>query len=396
MVKNYFALLVLLISIAALFRDDFSFTLLYLFAGVFALGTWWSRRSLSQIEFKRSYTNRAFLGEEIKITLKIKNLSWLPIPWIRIHEGLPVELSGPDSFQIVSSFGSRSEDTFEYRVDARQRGYFPIGPIFFRSSDILGLSSSELLRKGDAEFLTVYPKIIPFAHITFPSQSPLGTLRYHQPIFEDPTRVTGKRDYTPGDSMRRVDWKSTASTGRMQVKQFEPSIALETVIFLNLNAEDYYYLTRIASTELAITIAASVANWVISKNQTVGLLANGKDKLSSGENPGYIPARSGKSHLMRILDLLARIQVGDFPNFSELLRNRRVHLPWGTTLTIITGFVDDLLLNELYQCRRGGLDVNLILAGTVPTGREIIRKAGLFGIPIIKITRERDMDFWRR
>jgi len=132
--------------------------LLYLFAGAFVIGTWWSSQALSAIEFKQSYTNRSFLGEEIKITLNIKNLSWLPIPWVRIHEGLPVELRGPESFQIVTSIGSHNESTFEYQVAARQRGYYPIGPIYFRSSDILGLSSSEMRREGNAEHLTEYPK----------------------------------------------------------------------------------------------------------------------------------------------------------------------------------------------------------------------------------------------
>ncbi len=395
MVSNYFPLLVLLIVIAALFRDDFSFTLLYLFAGALAIGTWWSRRSLSAIQFKRQYTKRAFLGEDVRVELTIANSGWLPVPWVRIHEGLPVDLSGPESFQRVTSFGPRESKSFEYKMEARRRGYFSVGPIFFSSSDILGLSSSDLRREGETEHLTVYPKIVPLTNIAFPSQSPMGTLRHHQPIFEDPTRVLGKRDYVAGDSLRRIDWKATAVTGRMQVKLFEPSIALETVIFLNLNAEDYHYRTRIASTELAIIIAASMANWVISKQQTVGLFVNGKDPLGVEERPQFIPARSGRGHLMRILDVLARIHVDNRPYFSESFRNRRAYLPWGTTLTVITGNVDEPLLDELHQSRRVGLSVKLILAGTVPNARDIHHRAGYFGIPVVNITREKDMDIWR-
>jgi hypothetical protein len=92
--------------------------------------------------------------------------------------------------------------------------------------------------------------------VRLPSRSPIGTLRHTQPIFEDPSRVRGKRDYTTGDSLRRVDWKATATTGRLQVKQFEPSIALETALFLNLNADEYLQRTRLDATELAIVIAA--------------------------------------------------------------------------------------------------------------------------------------------
>ena len=396
MVNNYLPLLVILLLISALFRDDFSFTLLYLFLGAYALGTWWSRRSLASIKYQREYSNRAFLGETVDVCLQMQNRSWLPVPWLRIHEGLPVELSGPDSFQQITQFSPRQKKIFRYQIEARRRGYYPIGPIFLTSSDILGLSAKDLRREGEPQYLTVYPKIIPLSKITFPSQSPLGTLRHIQPVFEDPTRVMGKRPYSYGDSLRRVDWKSTATTGTLQVKLFEPSIALETVIFLNLNADDYHYRTRIASTELAVVLAASVANWVVEKQQSVGFFVNGMDPLSVGGQPEFIPARSGRPHLIRILDILARIRVGDCPSFLEHIRNQRFFLPWGTTLTIITGSVDEQFLNELHQARMTGLSVKLVLCGAVPKVRESIEIATCYGIPVVNIVKEQDIDIWRK
>jgi len=395
MARNYLPLLVLLIALAAIFQDDFSFTLLYLFAGAYGIGLWWSRRSLASLQYKRKFNRYAFLGETVKVVLEIRNAGWLPIPWVRIHEGLPVELSGPDSFQRVTTISARDHKSFEYEFNARRRGYYPIGPVFFTTSDVLGLSTLDFRREGEAEYLTVYPKIIPLTNIAFQSKSPMGTLRHHQPIFEDPTRVMGKRDYVAGDSLRRVDWKSTAVTGRMQVKIFEPSIALETVIFLNLNNDDYHYKSRIASTELAIVIAASMANWVVGKQQTVGFCTNGDDPNDPGGESHFLPARPGRGHLVKLLELLARIKVENRPNFEECIRRKRIHLPWGTTLTIITGNADKQLLDELYQARRSGLNANMILTGPVSNASDICHKAEFFGIPVLNITKESDMDVWR-
>jgi uncharacterized protein (DUF58 family) len=336
------------------------------------------------------------LGEEVQVQLTITNSGWLPIPWIRIHEGLPVELSGPESFQRVTSLGPREEKTYDFQIEGRRRGYYPVGPIFLSSSDIFGINKSNLRRQGESEYLTVYPKIVQLVNVNFPSHSPMGTLRHHRPIFEDPTRVLGKRDYSAGDSLRRIDWKSTAVTGRLQVKMFEPSIALETVIFLNLHEGDYPIRSRIASSELAIIIAASLANWVVSKQQTVGLFVNGNDPLAVGGNPQFLSTRSGRGQLMQILDVLARINVDDRPNFTDLFRNQRIHLPWGTTLTVITGMVDEALIGELYQSRRMGLSIILILAGAVPKANEITKMAAVFGISVINIVRERDLDIWRK
>lgn len=396
MAWNYLPLLILLIALAAIFQDDFSFTLLYLFTGAIAFGLWWSRRSLASLQFKRKFNRHVFLGEPVKVQLEIMNIGWLPVPWVRIHEGLPVELSGPDSFQRVITLAPHDEMIFEYEFNARRRGYFPIGPLFFTSSDILGLGAADLRREGEAEYLTVYPKIIPLTNINFPSNSPMGTLRHHQPIFEDPTRIMGKRDYIAGDSLRRVDWKSTAITGRMQVKIFEPSIALETVIFLNLNNDDYHYKSKIASTELAIVIAASMANWVIERQQSVGLVVNGNSPVDPDGEPLFILPRQGRGHLVKLLEILARIQVDNRPNFEECIRRKRFHLPWGTTLTIITGNADQQLLNELFQVRKSGLNPNLILTGPVPNVRDTLHQAEIFGIPVFNIATESDMDVWRR
>ena len=37
-----------------------------------------------------------------------------------------------------------------------------------------------------------------------PTRSPLAALATHNPVFEDPSRVTGVRDYQRGDSPRRI------------------------------------------------------------------------------------------------------------------------------------------------------------------------------------------------
>jgi uncharacterized protein (DUF58 family) len=154
----------------------------------------------------------------------------LPAVWLRIQESVPVDLSMKNLKQVVS-LGPRGKMHFEYVLRARKRGYYRIGPLFVSSGDLIGFMR-EQRREGSTDHLIIYPRIVPLVNIKLPSRSPMGTMRHTQPIFEDPTRVLSKRDYVAGDSLRRIDWKATAATGRMQVKQFEPSIALETMLFL--------------------------------------------------------------------------------------------------------------------------------------------------------------------
>ena len=391
---NYLPLLILLLIVAAALRDDFALTVIYLFAGAFGAGIWWVRRSLTRLEAKRSFNERAFLGEKVNFEIHVKNPGWLPLPWVEIQDGLPVGLSSTPTFERVTTLGPKSSARFEYTLEARKRGYYPVGPLSLSTGDILGLNPP-LQKNAPAQYLTVYPKIIPLVSVKIPSRSPQGTLRHSQPLFEDPSRVMGKRDYVSGDSLRRVDWKATAATGRMQVKMFEPSIALETLLCLNLNEDDYHFRQRIDSMELAIVLAASLAAWIAQKRQTFGLLVNGLD-LPSGQPPRVLPPRKGGAHLMRLLETLARVGATRQSPFLPMLQRQRAQLPWGTTLIVITGQVDEALLSELYQSRKAGQEVLLIQAGAVTYSREIQTLAELYGIPLVSIQNERGLDIWKK
>lgn len=393
MTSTFLPLLFVLLLIASFMRGDFALTLIYLIVAAWAAGLWWSNRALAQVETKRGFQMHAFLGDRVRVDLHVKNKGWLPLPWLELHETLPVELVGPNNFQSVIHLGPRAEANFEYTVEARKRGYYPIGPLSLSTGDIFGLRES-LRAVMPAEHLVVYPKVILGTSLKIPSHSPQGTLHHTLPLFEDPARVFGKRGYLSGDSLRRVDWKSSASTGQLQVKIFEPSIALETCVVLNLNADDYYYRSRVDSTELAIVIAASIANWIIEKKQMVGMVVNGHDPLAEDGRPQNVPPRKGKRHLMRLLEMLARVKVTDGSELVPLIQQQRFQLGWGTTLIMITGNADDELINELYQARRGGQDTLLILVGMNAPEEASRRRAQTFGIPVFSITTERDLQIW--
>jgi len=386
-------LLVVLLLIAAWMRGDFALTLIYLVVGALAAGFWWSRGTLSQVKTRRRFNTHAFPGEKIHVDLTVHNESWLPIPWLELRETLPVALAGPHSFRSVVHLPPGGHARFEYSMDAMKRGYYPVGPLFVSTGDILGLSDP-LQAESGAEHVVVYPRIVPFTSVNVPSRSPQGTLRHAAPLFEDPTRAFGKRGYISGDSLRRIDWKASASTGRLQVKLFEPSIALETSIILNLNTDDYYYRSRIDSTELAIVIAASISNWIIEKDQMAGVTVNGRDPLTGDGRSQPLPPRKGKGHLIRLLETLARAEVVENSPLIPLIQKQRYHLAWGTTLIVITGRANDDLLSELYQARREGGNVVLILAGRDSSDETIRARGESLGIPVYFIATERDLGIW--
>lgn len=392
--ETFIPLLVLLLLVAAILREDSVLVVFYLLGGVYLAGLWWSRNAFKHLEFRRVMLPRAFFDQKVTVKIEIHNRGWLPVVWIKIHESLPVELITPNFVQGVVTIGPRGKTVMEYELRGRKRGYYKIGPLFLDSGDLLGMAR-ESRSMAMEDRMVVYPRIVPLSRMGVPSNSPFGTIHEPRPIFEDPTRVRGKRDYVAGDSLRRVDWKASAATGRLQVKNYEPSIAVETCIALDLDPQDYDPKQYVNSIELAIVAAASLANWVAQKKQAVGLVTNGLDPIAEECcSPKPLPPRSGSGALMQILEVLARIQGGDTFPLSELLRRASAGLSWGTTLLLVTSRFDEPLLEELFQAQRRGLNVMVVSVRPTVAQEALHRRAERFGIPVCGLDSESDLEVW--
>jgi uncharacterized protein (DUF58 family) len=265
--------------------------------------------------------------------------------------------------------------------------------------DLLGTAIYEN-RGEDGDFVIVYPRIVALRDLGFPSQSPFGNLPSRQRLFEDPTRIRGVRPYQAGDSPRRMDWKTSARLGSLHVRRFEPAIALETAIFLNLDMDDYPLEWRHQASELGIVVAASVAVHLVQKRQAVSLVSNGQDPLA--EVPGLLPGvplRKGRQHLMHLLDLLARIETvagdRDAVPFRDLLNRRSLALPWGSTVLVVTAGEGASLLDSLLALRRRGMAVTLVLTSPHRDLEVLARRAEQIGVQVLQVCSEREMDVWR-
>ncbi|HHX65445.1 MAG TPA: DUF58 domain-containing protein [Chloroflexi bacterium] len=389
------ALILLLFVISAVLRLDFYFYLLYAFFGVYFFSRLWAERALRGLVFERNYTDRAFPGEHVTVTLRIRHRGWLPLPWLRVHESLPIELHTPNFFRCVLSLWPREETVQRYDLECRRRGYYPLGPLLVSAGDLFGVRSSDRrLERDDA--LTVYPRIVPLADLGLPAQTPFGAVPVKQRIYEDPSRLLGVREYQSGDSLRHMHWKATAATGALQVKRFEPAISIEAQILLNLDRRDYSTARAITASELAVVTAASIAHYLVEGRQAVGLITNGLDPLQSGaQMPLSLPARKGRAHLMRLLDVLARAQVGEGTPFGAMLHEVGPRLTWGGTTIVIAPHVDDDLFDRLLAFKRRGFYIVLIVVDPRTPFDLIRRRARAAGIVAYQVWQERDLDVWR-
>lgn len=364
-------LLIVLLVVALLLRLDFVFYAIYVVGGIWLLARWATPRSMDKLSVRRTFTSHAFLDETIPVRLELHNRTRLPMPWLRVHESLPSDLASTAQISRVYTLRPREQVTIRYDLRCLRRGYYPIGPLRLSSGDTFGFAGIQ--HRGDeVQHLTVYPRIIPLAGAALPSRLPFGTLPSPQRMFEDPARLRGVREYQAGDSQRRINWKASAHSDSLLVKQFAPAISLESMILLNLRIHEYESQRRYSASEWAIVVAASMATYLESRRQAVGVAVHGVDAL--GGQPGaaapimQVPPRPGRAHLMKVLELLARAELVDCAEpFVAWAQRTAAPLSWGATVIAISPSGDELACQGLHSLVRAGL--NVVMLVVEPYGR---------------------------
>ncbi len=338
----------------------------YLLAFVYIGSRLWSGFQFRRLEISRRLPARMLNGETMEVELAIYNRSPLPVPWLRLHEYLPIELSTPPFFDRLVSLGAGETLRLRYALTGRQRGYYRIGPLNMSSGDPFGFANIEV-RSIQHQSLIVYPKVVPLPELGLPSRSPFGHLRTRYRLYEDPSRTIGVRDYIAGDSLRLVNWKTSAATGSLKIRTLEPAMTLETLLLVNLNADEYQVETLHTAVENAITASASIANYLLSLRQQVALMTNGFDVRDSehGAAPQAVtglPMRKGRSHLIQILELLACLHFLRAAPFAQFCTRIADRIPWGATIGLVCPRLTDELLRLAIGFARRGHQIIFVFA----------------------------------
>lgn len=355
--RHFGPFLLLLLLVALFFRVEFFFTVLYLIAGIYLLSRLWMRGAARQLRGARAFVDRAFTGDRVAVRLTIHNDGPLPLLWLEVDEQLPVEVRAAPFERRVVTLGGRARWHCDYMLICSRRGRYAVGPTLLQTGDPLGIAR-QTLRLARRDELLVYPRVVPLLRLGLPTRSPLATLPATAPLFEDSSRIIGTREYRRGDPLRRVHWTATARTGQLVVKQYQSAIARETQICLDLREGGYAARGRYDAIELAIVVAASLANHLIVRDG----LPTGLTTLSP-ERAMTLSPRKERAHLIGILETLAEVGMsgGESPPLTALLRRESLGLSWGGTAVVITGRGDSALTEALLALRRGGLALAVVL-----------------------------------
>lgn len=367
----------LLLAAALIFKGKILYVLLYTLILGYSLSRRLLHRGFNAIRCTRDLSvDHVFLGEEAEVVVNLENRSRIPLPWVLASDETTHNVSVVQQRRAVVSLGSRQKKSWTYRVVAKRRGIHPIGPIHLEAGDALGLGHVHG-RVNIRSPLIVYPRIHRLEDLGLPSTLPFGEMHTVKRFFDDPAHTIGARQYQPGDPFKNIHWKVTARTGDLHVKEYQPTVAIDTMLFLNLNESDYEVHLFEHYSELAIEAAASIGYNLVHRRQSIGLVTNGAAPDEQSGHPAersgsearealFVHPRKGGGGLMRILEVLATVQCKPGMDFTELLANTTPRLNWGATLILITPVDTPEFIRTLLNLRRAGFNVIVIIVGFDP------------------------------
>jgi uncharacterized protein (DUF58 family) len=242
-----------------------------------------------------------------------------------------VEAVGKDTVDItIPALRPGQSIAVPYDVATQRRGVLEIGPLALGRSDPLGLWRTRRY-VGDVVSLVVHPAVYPIdlhsaganRHVDGPTshRATNGTLTFHS-----------LREYTSGDDIRRVHWRSSARTGTLMVREHVDTAMPSAVVIVDVRRSCY----RNDSFEDAVDVAASVVSAAECRGYPIRLVTSAGDVLM---------VRSGQ-RAQHLLDALAALQPSDNASLQraaqQALRTRE-----HDTVVVIAGELSHVDLGEV-------------------------------------------------
>ncbi len=337
----------------------FFFKLLYVLILLAAVGFAWAWLNLRGIQIQLTrLSQRGQVGGYLEGQMRVNNLNRLPKSWLEV-----TEVSDIPGYSSGRGIGLVKEQSRSWRIETylSRRGAFTVGQVEVTSQDPFGMFRLKRRFLEPKEYI-VLPAAEPLPNLdprlaNLPADSRVN--RRTNNITPDTSTV---REYSYGDSYRRIHWPYTARMNTLMVKEFDMGISAESWVLLDMYRSNHVSLDDAENTEeLAVTTAASLISRLTELSMSVGLAANGQQMYI--QRPDSSPAQAGL-----LMESLATVRALGNVTLERFIYDLRPHLTRFNTLTVITPSRRTEWISALSNVRRQGVSVAAIYIDPVEFG----------------------------
>lgn len=161
------------------------------------------------------------------------------------------------------------------------------------------------------------------------------------------------RQYMPGDSLKHLDYKVLARTGRYYIKQFEEETNLKAYILLDHSNSMEYRSGAVSKLDYGSSLAAALSLLLLRQRDAVGLVTFA-DKVT-----GILPPRSAMGWLDPLTTHLEKLKGSGETNTAKALLDIAERVRRRGMVILISDLLDDpeRIVSSLKALRHVGHDV---------------------------------------
>lgn len=296
-------------------------------------------------------------GDPAVLHVRVRNNAPLPSAPLRITQDLR-RMTGTDAVLELSPLPPRSAYATDQPLPPLHRGVFGLPAPTLWISDPLGLARR---RRATGTELTVIvpPSIAELRSCVFFGSRAAARTRATRLSFGPAAPASaavdlrGVRPHQPGEPLSRIDWKSTAKTGALMLREVEERTRSGVVLLVDGTRATQVGEPPDDSFETVISAAGSIGAYVLRAGLALHLVRHWGPHDSVFLDPGG----RGREELLEALAGAA----ADAPVFlSECLDRHRALVTKGKALVIVSSAWDRSLLVKLVGLRQKGLPVFLV------------------------------------
>ena len=327
-------------------------------AAPFALATvtGWALARPPQIEASLSLDReRALEGEQVGATLELRAVSGADRVDVlfQLPTGLRADAPNPRAVKLAAGLPL----TLELPLRCDRWGAFAIGPVLLRVRDRLGFHTWET-HVGERLSLRVYPSVETLRTLLPPLETQVYVGNRVSRTRGDGIEFADVREWSPGDRLRRINWRASARRGELWVNDQHPERNTDVVLFLDTFTDVGSEGGR-GTFDMTVRAATSIAHRYLQHKDRVGV-------VSFGGYLSWLMPESGTRQLYRIVDSLLQMDVvlSYAVKGVDVLPPRS--LPPKALVVALTPLLDVRSAAALLDLRARGFDLVVIEISPVP------------------------------
>jgi uncharacterized protein (DUF58 family) len=161
------------------------------------------------------------------------------------------------------------------------------------------------------------------------------TGRHRSPYHGFSVEYLDHRAYTPGDEVRRLDWKVLARTNKYYVKLFQDETNLRATILLDCSRSMTFRSGELSKLDYGSYLAAALTYLMLHQNDAVGLV------LFDHQVRDYLPPRARPTQFRRVLDLLDQARPGGETAIGPVLHQIAERTRRRGLIIVLSDLLDD-------------------------------------------------------